>query len=128
VAIDESANKIYAPLNVGRLSAAGLREKIGLALIDGDSDKVVKMVAPSKDLMSYFSAVTDMYVDPQTSRLFMAAENDAVLVIDTQTLDVKSLMELPSGSKPKAIAVNPGSGKVYTANSGDGTVSVLAGY
>jgi len=34
---------------------------------------------------------------------------------------------LPAGTQPKAIAVNPATGKVYTANSGNATISVIDG-
>lgn len=125
VAVDESTNRIYAALNVGALSAVGLDQQIGLTVIDGTNDVVTEVLVPSEEVSSFFANIRDMATDPTRSRLVMTAQNDAILVIDTEELAVESLINLPPGSIPEGLAIDPESGKIYVANSGNGTISVI---
>jgi DNA-binding beta-propeller fold protein YncE len=125
VAVDESTNKVFVPLNVGRLSAAGIDNKIGLMVIDSNTDTVVELMAPSEDVGTHFAAITDMFVDPSKSRLFMLSEKDVLIVIDTESLGVESMIELSPGRMPEAVAVDAKNGSIYVANLGDGTLSII---
>jgi YVTN family beta-propeller protein len=125
VAVDESTNKVFIPLNAGRISAAGIDHKMGLMVIDSSTDTVVELMAPSDDISDYFEAITNISVDPENSRLFLLSEMDVIIVIDTKELGVESVIELSHGKIPKAVAANPESGNIYLANSGDGTLSII---
>jgi YVTN family beta-propeller protein len=125
IAVDESMNRVYAALNVGKLSAVGLDQHIGLTVIDGTDDVVIEVLVPSKEVSSFFTNVRDMATDGTRSRLFMIAQNDALVVIDTRELAVETLVKLPHGSTPEGLAVDHESGNVYVANSGNGTISVI---
>jgi len=125
IAADESTNKIYAALNVGALSGAGIDAQIGLTVIDGTTDAVTQVLVPSEEVRSYFTTITDMATDRTGSRIFMTAQNDALIIINARELAVEAVINLPHGSIPEGLAIDPESGKIYVANSGNGTISVI---
>ena len=67
---------------------------------------------------------TKVYVASAGSTANAGIGSNTVSVIDTATNNVKTT-KVPVGSSPFGVAVNPAGTKVYVANTGDDTVSVI---
>lgn len=112
VAVDTTTNKYYVANNGSQ----------SLAIIDGNQNWRVS-IRGSAD-----HSPNELAVDPGLGRLFVTnTDADLVTVFDTAGPNFINSIALETGSQPQGIIVNPSTHKVYVANAGRGTVTVING-
>jgi len=90
--------------------------------VPGPVSTAAKTKSPASGLRVSLDAVA---VNPATSKAYaVQPEADAVIVVDPKSRKAQSVKV---GAEPLAISINPQTNRVYVANSGNGTVSIIDG-
>jgi DNA-binding beta-propeller fold protein YncE len=114
LAVNETTNRIYVNIDDG---------STGIGIINGSTDKLEQVISVPGSQALHFA------VDEVLGRIYVSDyENNAVHVIDGNPLSPtfnKKLETISVGRFPWAIGVNKNTHKVYVANYGSNTISVL---
>lgn len=106
--VDEILNRIYILLPGS------------IAILDGNADEIINTI-------SLPNASTGIASNSDTHLLYVTTKSDNIIVINgisQSILEISTL--LPSGHSPRDIGINISTNRIYTANYGSGSVSVLS--
>lgn len=110
VALSGDESKLYITLEFAEVP--------GIAVYDVRSRQVVKKI-------DTVIAGNYLWVHPRADKLYFPTRNDRVLVIDTKTDRVISVIATRAGSRPNGVAFGGPNGDVWVNGDGDGSVTVI---
>lgn len=113
LALDTAHHRLYVADNDATLTVMDTRISTTIARLPIGSHRLANAELPLQ-----------IAADPSTGRAYVPdTDRDAVCVV---ALEQTPLSSFRVGHHPVAVAVDPVRGRLYTANAGDGSVSVLA--
>jgi len=116
-AVDTTSNLVFVPSACADPPVCSLGGSF-LHKIDGASGSFIQT-----DTVRLPANGTGVVFDPVNGRVYVSMLNDSVAVVNPVTNQVVQLIGV--GSQPKGMAINPVTRKLYVANSGSGSVSVI---
>ena len=146
IAVDELANKVYVSNTFSSmLTVIDGRTNIASNLKTGSTDAIVMdanrkrvyLLGYESDALTVLNSETHAITKMDTGAMHLwgiaeigktlyvtHVQNATIAAIDTET---NVPIEIATGAMPCALAVNADTGEVYTANYGDGSVTVIDG-
>jgi YVTN family beta-propeller protein len=121
IAVDSTGSKLYVANNS---STVATLFKGSMSVLDVASNKVLGRVPTS----GYPLAVASITKGPNADRkVYVSSERDALVsIVDvTDPTTPKALGDIATGSHPMAMILNPAQDRLYVANAGSDTISVV---
>ena len=130
--IDGAHNSVVATVLVGTFPAAvAVNSATNQIFVANSGDGTVSAIDGASNTVATISVSSlpgPLAVDSTTNKIYVVGRTWSGTVTMIDGIDDSGItVGIGSGTYPAAVALNPASNRVYVANSGNGTVSVIAG-
>jgi YVTN family beta-propeller protein len=127
--IDVANRKVIATMDVGGKPESLVADKAGMVFVAiEDKNEIVAIDGKAGAVMAHWPLAgceepSGMALDAASRRLFAVCSNKHMVVVDAGSGRV--IATLPIGEKPDAAAFDPVLNTIFSANGGDGTLTVV---
>lgn len=128
-AIDPATRKVVATMPVGGKPESLAAGKDGRVFVNiEDKGEIVALDGKSNRVLAHWPLAScdepsGLAIDTRTQRLFTVCANQRMLVVDAR--NGRTVAQVPIGGHPDAAAFDPASRTIFSANGGDGTLTLI---